>query len=232
MRTGQQRRSSSTGSTQPALASSTRAMACSTPSVVSQRNVVFEACPGRRPVRPMRCRNELTVSGASACRTRSRSPTSIPSSSVEVHTMQASPARWKLLRELALLPGHGAVVDEHVDAGPPICSATASVVDRDWQKKQALLPPPATRAASRATSARPGRWTTRSWRSLGSLGGLTTRPARSDVPCSHVRIASGLPTVADSPTRWRSWRETPPGARSRTAGGRPGRTRPARGPRR
>ena len=45
MSTGQQRRSTSTGSTQPALASSTRAMACSTPSVVSQRNVVLAPAP-------------------------------------------------------------------------------------------------------------------------------------------------------------------------------------------
>ena len=142
MRTGQQRRSSSTGSTQPALASSTRAMACSTPSVVSQRNVVLDACPGRRPVRPMRCRNELTVSGASACRTRSRSPTSIPSSSVEVHTMQASPARWKLSsaswrssRDTALWWTSTSMPARRM------CSATASVVDRDWQKNR-LLPPP------------------------------------------------------------------------------------------
>ena len=52
MSTGQQRSFTSTGSTQPALASSTSAMACSTPSVVSQKNVVFATCPRGGPSGP------------------------------------------------------------------------------------------------------------------------------------------------------------------------------------
>ena len=48
--------------------------------------------PGRRPVRPSRCRTDGTVVGASIWMTRSRSPTSIPSSNVEVDTMTQSRA--------------------------------------------------------------------------------------------------------------------------------------------
>ncbi len=48
--------------------------------------------PGRRPVRPSRCRKDATVRGAPICSTRSRSPTSMPSSSVEVATMTQSRA--------------------------------------------------------------------------------------------------------------------------------------------
>ena len=43
-----------------------------------------------RPVRPRRWRNEATLVGASSCRTRSRSPTSIPSSRVLVATITQS----------------------------------------------------------------------------------------------------------------------------------------------
>jgi hypothetical protein len=48
--------------------------------------------PARRPVRPRRCRNEATLGGSLTWMTRSRSPTSIPSSSVEVATMTQSRA--------------------------------------------------------------------------------------------------------------------------------------------
>ena len=41
----------------------------------------------RRPVRPMRCKKELTVNGASIWKARSRRPISIPSSNVEVVTV-------------------------------------------------------------------------------------------------------------------------------------------------
>jgi len=33
-----------------------------------------------------------------------------------------------------------------------------------------------------------------------------TSPGRLEPPCSHCRISTGLPTVADSPTRWMSCR--------------------------
>ena len=48
--------------------------------------------PGRRPVRPIRCRNAATVGGQLTWITRSRSPTSMPSSSVDVETMTQSRA--------------------------------------------------------------------------------------------------------------------------------------------
>ena len=48
--------------------------------------------PGRRPLRPSRCRNAATVGGALTWITRSRSPTSSPSSSAEVDDDHAVPA--------------------------------------------------------------------------------------------------------------------------------------------
>jgi len=51
---------------------------------------MFRDVPGRRPVRPRRCRRDATVVGAPTCSTRSRSPTSMPSSRVEVATITQS----------------------------------------------------------------------------------------------------------------------------------------------
>ncbi len=82
-------------STHPARASSTSATACSTVSELSQKNVMFATVPVRRPVRPIRCKNDDTVLGASAWNTASRSPTSIPSSSVEVQAIQTFVPWWK-----------------------------------------------------------------------------------------------------------------------------------------
>ena len=48
--------------------------------------------PRRRPVRPSRCSNDATVCGAPTWMTRSRSPTSIPSSRVDVETITQSRA--------------------------------------------------------------------------------------------------------------------------------------------
>ena len=50
----------------------------------------MRAVPGRRPVRPIRCRNDETAPGASIWITRSRSPTSMPSSRALVATMTQS----------------------------------------------------------------------------------------------------------------------------------------------
>jgi hypothetical protein len=46
--------------------------------------------PALRPLRPMRCRKAVTEGGASICTTRSRSPTSMPSSIELVATMAQS----------------------------------------------------------------------------------------------------------------------------------------------
>ena len=59
---------------------------------VVARNRQLREVPARRPVRPIRCRNEATVAGASIWMTRSRSPTSMPSSSVDVATITQSRA--------------------------------------------------------------------------------------------------------------------------------------------
>ena len=58
--------------------SSSSPAASSRPPWSSARNRQLRAEPGRRPVRPSRCRNEATVAGASIWMTRSRSPTSMP----------------------------------------------------------------------------------------------------------------------------------------------------------
>ena len=50
----------------------------------------------RRPVRPMRCRKPETVKGASIWKARSRRPTSMPSSSVAVATMERSLASSRM----------------------------------------------------------------------------------------------------------------------------------------
>ncbi len=67
----------------------------SRPSSSVARNRQLRVVPGRRPVRPRRCRNEATVLGASIWMTRSRSPTSMPSSRVQVETMTQSRASAK-----------------------------------------------------------------------------------------------------------------------------------------
>jgi hypothetical protein len=94
----------------------------------------------------------------------------------------------------------------HEDVGAAIRrkrSAMISVSARLSQKKRLFWPFAivAARSASRPTEA--SRWTM-SLRETGGLGGSTTIPARFDVPRSHARIASGLPTVALRPMRWTS----------------------------
>ena len=88
---GQQRVWGAIDSTQPLRASSISATACATAATSSQKNFMVEGRSPRRPVRPMRCKNEETVAGALAWSTRSRSPMSIPSSRVEVQTIAALP---------------------------------------------------------------------------------------------------------------------------------------------
>ena len=51
---------------------------------------MLRVVPCLRPLRPSRCRNDATVRGAPICSTWSRSPTSMPSSSVDVDTMTQS----------------------------------------------------------------------------------------------------------------------------------------------
>ncbi len=76
-----------TGSTNPSCHRSINADARKSPSSVVARKRQFDVVSGRRPVRPMRCRNEETLGGASIWMTRSRSPTSRPSSSELVATI-------------------------------------------------------------------------------------------------------------------------------------------------
>ena len=73
-----------------------------------------------------------------------------------------------------------------------MCSATASVVDRDWQKNR-LFGPPRPAPPRRRARARSGRWTTRSCLRLGWLRRVDD-DARSgcDVPCSQREDGLGV----------------------------------------
>ncbi len=90
-----------TGSTQPRAHRVSRPAAWSRVSGRVARNRQLRDVPARRPVRPMRCRNEATVLGESIWMTRSRSPTSMPSSRVEVETMTQSRASANACSERA-----------------------------------------------------------------------------------------------------------------------------------
>ena len=71
-----------TGSTQPCASSSSSPAALQQLTVVERRGTGSCGWCRARPVRPRRWRNDATVRGASIWMTRSRSPTSMPSSSV------------------------------------------------------------------------------------------------------------------------------------------------------
>ena len=67
------------------------------------RKVQFAVEPGLRPVRPMRCKKDETLLGASIWITWSRSPTSMPNSKALVATINA----WNRLAIAARSePGH------------------------------------------------------------------------------------------------------------------------------
>ena len=59
------------------------------------RNRQLRRAPSRRPVRPIRCRKDETIVGESIWTTWSRSPTSMPSSSVLVATITQLPSSAK-----------------------------------------------------------------------------------------------------------------------------------------
>ena len=96
----------------------------------------------RRPVRPRRWRNDATVVGASSCMTRSRSPISIPSSSVLVATTTQSAlsrnSRSVRRRSTAL----GELCDTNVRMPRlPKAVASSSVFDLLSQKTSRFSPP-------------------------------------------------------------------------------------------
>ncbi len=84
-----------TGSTHPWDQQWSIPSASSVEASLRQRKRQFPVVPARRPVRPRRCRKDDTVRGALIWITRSRSPTSMPSSSVDVATMTQSRAPAK-----------------------------------------------------------------------------------------------------------------------------------------
>ena len=87
------------GSTQPSDHRFSMPAARRTDSSSTHRNRQFRRVPARRPVRPSRCRKEATVRVEPIWMTRSRSPTSMPSSSVEVATITVSRASAKAASE-------------------------------------------------------------------------------------------------------------------------------------
>jgi hypothetical protein len=117
----QHRRTTGTRSTHPSRASSTSAIAWSAPSR-PRRGSSCRGLPGRRPLRPVRWGNDGSVLRAFACITRFESPTSIPSSSVEVQTMQASAPRLNSPRRRGA-PRAKPSRDERTRPSPALASA-------------------------------------------------------------------------------------------------------------
>jgi len=112
-----------------------------------------------------------------------------------------------VLGVLALLFGDSAVMHEHVDI-----DATHVLCDRLGRgarlaKEQAFSPLGNLRSIV-GDIAMLSRLVMRICRRPGFLGGSITWPERHEEPCSHARIAAGLPTVALSPIRCTSCLET------------------------
>ena len=105
-----------TGSTKPSSSSSSKAAARRSSSSAVARKVRLRPVPGRRPVRPRRCRTEATVVGAPSWITRSRSPTSMPElEGGRRHDDAVARLRERRLRPPALVDGQRRVRHERVD---------------------------------------------------------------------------------------------------------------------
>ena len=109
-----------------------------------------------------------------------------------------------LLRELPLFARDGAVVHEHGGAGAPHVLGDGLGGRPRLAEEQALL---SARLGRRLVASvgeiRPVRDERSAVAPAPSAGRRRAR-SRRDVPVSHARIASGLPTVALRPTRWTS----------------------------
>ena len=193
-----------TSSTHPDCARRKMATDCSIASVLRQKKVQFARVASRRPVRPILCRNDATDAGASTCSTRSRSPTSIPSSMVYVHTMavfcpweKRSSASMRSARLTELWWMNTSTLD------PARAWATFSARDR-LSTNTRLLRPRATLEMDAATSSMSSHVTTDRSRGVGGLGGSTSRKGRVLAPASQRPIMCGFPTVAERPMRWKS----------------------------
>ena len=182
----------------PSRASSTSAMACSTPRCVSQKNVVFATWPcapagAPHALQEGRHRARRVRPGS----TRSRSPTSMPSSSVDVQTMQAFGAVVELLlgdrarssRETALW------WTKTVVPARRMCSATASVGRARLAEEQALLARARARGLVGEVADALGRCTTASCASAGRLRRVhddASRLRRALEPRQdRIRVADG-----------------------------------------
>ena len=170
--------------------------------------------PARRPVRPRRWRNEATVPGASIWMTRSRSPTSMPSSRVLVETMTQSRASAKASSARRRSSTDSEAWDRNVVT--PLGAQTLHRVPRPAAGTRRT--PGASRpgAGQRSPSPRwPGSRRSRARRRPGGgqlSDGSPSRQVRRDNLCRAVcrapspaaspAAASGLPTVAERPTRW------------------------------
>jgi hypothetical protein len=105
--------------------------------------------PARRPLRPMRRRNDATVTGASIWITRSWSPTSSPSSSALVATItQSLPtanASWacrRSSREIELCDTYVSTPSPYSAAGspPPRCGCRIRAASRPGEARRSPSP--------------------------------------------------------------------------------------------
>ena len=114
-----------------------------------------------------------------------------------------------------------------------MCSATASVVERDWQKNRLFCPVATLRRVAGRAARDPGGGRRGAAGAPAASAGRRRAPAAATCPAATSRIASGLPTVARQPDALDVvLARRAPGARSRSSGARRGRSRRARGPRR
>ena len=193
-----------TGSTKPSLWSSSSPAARISSASSSDRNVMLRLEPARRPVRPRRCSIDATVDGAPIWMTLSRSPTSIPSSSVDVDTMtqflasaNALSARRRSSRDSDEWETNVSVPRSRMR------TARSSTVRRESAKTSRFSPAPVNEMTVAALPTLPTWSRTSSGTTVAAAGGAMTAPARSarDGPWSHDNSSSALPTVADRPMR-------------------------------
>ncbi len=129
----------------------------------------------------MRCMNDETELGALAWKTRSRSPTSIPNSSVDVHTMATFVPCWNEASARRRSSGDTELWWTNTEVPwARIRSATVSVSARLWQKKRLFLPAAMLCGVGGELGAPTRGSTMPISRRDGSFGGSTTTPSRSE----------------------------------------------------
>ena len=156
----------------------------------------------RRPVRPSLCSMDATVRGAPIWRHRSRSPTSIPSSRVEVATMTVSCASAKACSERRRSSTDSEEWEAKVSTR---LSRSDRVNDSTLRRESANTRRFSPRCSREITSAAFSSDPTQSSRTSDCFpappGSITLASPSRPGPRSHRSSSCGLPTVAERPIR-------------------------------